>query len=73
MDPNNNHNKPPLTEKQLRILTMLCADRNRKEIAIDTGVTRQTIDDQVRSIRRRLKAQTDVGAAMKAVKSGLVE
>lgn len=63
---------PGLSNRQFQVLSELAADKTRKEIAVDLGITDSTVDYHVATIQQKLHAHTPLGAIMKAVKVGLV-
>ena len=61
-----------LTQRELDVLKRLCDGRNAKGIAIDLGLSVDTLKDYSQRIRWKLRAKTLPHAVAVAVRAGLV-
>ncbi len=62
----------PLSAREGQVLRLLVADRTRKELAFELGITTKTADATLMHIRKKKCRRTTIGAVLAAVKSGEV-
>lgn len=61
---------PPLNERQTRILRMIGLGMNRKEIAIELGVSKTAIYQSTYTISEKIGVSSDHRLALYAIKHG---
>ena len=64
--------RPPLTERELEVLTWVCDGKTSAEIATILGISLSTVRNQIQSTLVKLKVSTRTQAVAKALKKGLV-
>ncbi|MCC6370635.1 MAG: hypothetical protein IT236_06515 [Bacteroidia bacterium] len=62
-----------LTEKEIKVIKLTCADKSNDEIALALKKSRSWVDWVKGSIYKKIKQKTPVGMAMYAVKHGIVK
>lgn len=62
----------PLTARELEVLRLLCAGRPARGIALDLGLSVETLKDYSYKLRHKLGAKTLPQAAAIAARAGLV-
>ncbi len=63
---------PLLSAREGQVLRLLVADRTRKELAGELGITTKTADATLSHIRQKKGKRTTIGAVLAAVRSGEV-
>jgi len=61
-----------LFPQQQKILNLVAHDLTHREIADLCNIKKQTVDNHVRSILRRLNARTSIGAVIICIKNGIL-
>jgi len=62
----------PLTPREIEVLNYIAQGYLNKQIAIELGITEQTIKNHVTSILRKLNANARTDAVVLAIKQGLI-
>lgn len=62
----------PLTPREREVIALLAADKSNQEIADALGISKNTVMDYTQVIFERLGVRGRVGAAVWAVKQGIV-
>jgi two-component system, NarL family, response regulator DegU len=63
----------PLSEREMEVLTCIVRGMSNKEIAIDLGISHQTVKNHVTSILRKFGVEDRTQAVVYALKRGWVE
>lgn len=62
-----------LTERELKVLEMIVAARSNKEIAMSLYLSRHTVKLEVSNLLRKMGVSDRIQAAVKALKSNIVQ
>jgi DNA-binding CsgD family transcriptional regulator len=62
----------PLTPREREVIALIAEDKSNKEIAQALGISTNTVQDYTQMIFERLGVRGRVGAAVWAVKQGIV-
>ena len=62
----------PLTLRELEVLRLVTAGRRNKEIALELGITENTVKYHLRNILEKLHAESRTEVATRALREGLV-
>ena len=62
----------PLTPREREVIALIAADKSNQEIADALGISKNTVLDYTQVIFERLGVRGRVGAAVWAVKQGIV-
>lgn len=62
----------PLTPREREVIALIAADKSNQEIAEALGISKNTVLDYTQVIFERLGVRGRVGAAVWAVKQGIV-
>ena len=63
---------PPLSRREKQVIELLIRDLTIGQIALELGISRQTVYSYIYNFRRKLGCQTNVTAVIKALKEGLI-
>ncbi len=61
-----------LSESDVRLLRLIAEDKTRKEIAAEIGVHWRTAQNRLSELYARIGVRTRVGAALFAIRKGIV-
>ena len=60
-----------LTDKQTRIVQLICMEYTNQRIADELGLSKRTIEDCRERIKKKINAKNTAGIVMYAVQSGI--
>ena len=61
-----------LSDKEVQVLILLCAENRAKEIGAELGISPRTVDGIKERLRDKIGARSDAGLVRFALKAGLV-
>ncbi|MFC7485397.1 response regulator [Knoellia sp. CPCC 206453] len=64
---------PPLSDRELEVLSLLGRSRTNREIAAELFISQNTVKNHVRNILKKLQLHSRVEAALYAARQGLVD
>lgn len=66
------HSRRPLTAREYHVLTGMARGRSNHQIAVDLGISENTVKNHVRAILEVLQTPSRTAAVIEALRSGLV-
>lgn len=66
-------NTTDLTERETRIVQLICAERTNQEIADELFISKKTVESHRERIMAKIKARNMIGIAMYALKHNIVD